>query len=537
MTKILKQTPSGRISFFDLLLDETLCAGEIAVEKNLIIQAGGINSYLRSKQKYELLLRIAATGNIDFFETTELDSSYIILEDDSAFTTETGWQTDCYIAGKYSQLLHENNLFDLVIESLLNDAKLENRQEDTLYFLEHMIAHDDIYWHIAEGSCPILIYKGDDICHNVLNIFAEQFGMALEHTGKKIVYFDCGKEDLNTLTSYINQHFQAIIGIQSYLFSIKMKDELHYLHEYIYGPKYNFIFDHPIWMKSHLMHHYPDFSVLTHDANYVSFVQKYFHTNAILFPPAGIVPPVDVAIAQPHYDVTFVGTYGDYMQEVFLIHQLERPKRFLANKFLLKMRQHPHMTSENALHEVLSDQGLDVADEEFVTIFYDLRRVIYCVMHYYRYHVLRTLLDNGIQLDVFGDSWYHCPLRHYKNLICHPNVTVEESLSIWQHSKISLNIMSWHKGGFTERMANIMLCGAVLATDDTTYLHKDYSPDDLIIFSLDHPEALARQIQHLLTDETARQVMAQNGKDKTLTLHTWSKRAEQFLEILQARGI
>lgn len=314
-----------------------------------------------------------------------------------------------------------------------------------------------------------------------------------------------------------------------------MKDELHYLHEYIYGPKYNFIFDHPIWMKSHLMHHYPDFSVLTHDANYVSFVQKYFHTDAILFPPAGIVPPVDVDIAHPHYGVTFVGTYGDYMQEVFLIHQLERPKRFLANKFLLKMRQHPHMTSENALHEVLSDQGLDVSDEEFVTIFYDLRRVIYCVMHYYRYHVLRTLLDNGIQLDVFGDSWYHCPLRHYKNLICHPNVTVEESLSIWQHSKISLNIMSWHKGGFTERMANIMLCGAVLATDDTTYLHKDYSSDDLIIFSLDHPEALARQIQHLLTDETARQAMAQNGKDKTLTLHTWSKRAEQFLEILQER--
>ena len=49
------------------------------------------------------------------------------------------------------------------------------------------------------------------------------------------------------------------------------------------------------------------------------------------------------------------------------------------------------------------------------------------------------------------------------------------------------------------------------------------------------PEALARQIQHLLTDETARQAMAQNGKDKTLTLHTWSKRAEQFLEILQER--
>ena len=53
MKKILKQTPSGGISFFDLLLDETLCTGEIAVEKKLIIQAGGIKSYLRAKQKYE----------------------------------------------------------------------------------------------------------------------------------------------------------------------------------------------------------------------------------------------------------------------------------------------------------------------------------------------------------------------------------------------------------------------------------------------------------------------------------------------------
>lgn len=84
------------------------------------------------------------------------------------------------------------------------------------------------------------------------------------------------------------QHFQAIIGIQSYLFSVKMKDEVHYLHEYLYGPKYNFIFDHPIWMKQHLMHHYPDFHVLTHDENYVTFLQKYFKKEAVLFPPAGL---------------------------------------------------------------------------------------------------------------------------------------------------------------------------------------------------------------------------------------------------------
>lgn len=233
------------------------------------------------------------------------------------------------------------------------------------------------------------------------------------------------------------------------------------------------------------------------------------------------------------YDVTFIGTYGDYMQEVFLIHQLDRSKRFLANRFLLKMRRHPELTSEAALLAVLQDKGMMLSDEAFVSLFYELRRVIYCVMHYYRYHILETLLKSGITLDVFGETWQHCPLCRYQNLICHPDVTVKESLSIWQHSKISLNIMSWHKGGFTERMANIMLCGSVLATDATTYLQRDYTKEDMIVFSLDAPETLSEQIQTLLQNEPLRQSIAANGKAKTLKLHTWKKRAEEFLKLQQ----
>lgn len=535
MTKILKQTTSGGISFLELLLDETLCSGSILVEKELAIAAGGINPYLNAKQKYELLLRIAANGNLIFLpEEKDPALPYLTLEDD--VSNENGWQTDCYLVGKYSAELQQNNLFDIVLQSLLDEADHEGRKEQTLSFLEQMISHNDSYWKIAEGDCPILIYKGDDICHNVLNVFAEQFGTALADAGRNVIYFDCGKEDLGRLTSYMYQHFQAIIGIQSYLFSVKMKDEVHYLHEYLYGPKYNFIFDHPIWMKQHLMHHYPDFYVLTHDENYVAFLQKYLKKEAILFPPAGLIPPhhqTNSDCFQTMYDVTFIGTYGDYMQEVLLIHQLDRSKRFLANRFLLKMRRHPELTSEAALLAVLQDKGMVLSDEAFVSLFYELRRVIYCVMHYYRYHILETLLKSGITLDVFGETWQHCPLCRYQNLICHPDVTVKESLSIWQYSKISLNIMSWHKGGFTERMANIMLCGSVLATDATTYLQRDYTKEDMIVFSLDAPETLSEQIQALLQNEPLRQSIAANGKAKTLKLHTWKKRAEEFLKLQQ----
>lgn len=100
---------------------------------------------------------------------------------------------------------------------------------------------------------------------------------------------------------------------------------------------------------------------------------------------------------------------------------------------------------------------------------YAVRRVIYGAMHYYRHRVIETILQAGIRLDVFGDSWTHCPLRKYPNLICHPGVTVEEGLHVWRQSRMSLNVMSWHKSGFTERMAGIMMAGAVLVTDNTGY--------------------------------------------------------------------
>lgn len=536
MTRILKQAPEG-ISFLELLLNENLCAGTIKIEKELAIQVGGINTHLKGKQKYELLLRVAKNMPISFLEEEEVpDSCYLSLDDDGTSAADLGWQTDCYVAGKYSRELQENGVFDDVLQALLDEAAMAGRQRETLAFLEQMIGQNDAYWRIEEGSRPILVYKGDTICHNVLNIFAEQFGLALEHAGKKVIYFDCEKEALNSLTHYMHQHFQAVIGVQSYLFSIKMQDEIHYLHEYIYGPKYNFIFDHPVWMRQHLLHQYPDFYVLTHDENYAAFTKRYFHRDAFLFPPAGMTSTT-AATPEQIYDLSFIGTYGSYQHELTLIRQLDRDKRFLANKFLLKMRQNPDITSEHAFETVLRERGTALSDDEFLDAFYEMRRVIYCVMHYYRDRVLRTILESGIRLDVFGDSWENCPLRCYPNLICHPDVTVEESLTVWQQSKLSLNIMSWHKGGFTERMANIMLAGAVLITDDTTYLHNRYDAEDLLVFRLKEREKLPQQIKQLLSEEPLRQQMAQNGMRKTKEAHTWEKRAEQFLELLQKRAL
>ena len=535
MARVLRQAAEG-ISALELLMDETLCAGPVLVEKKLIIRAGGVNERLKAKRIYELLIRIAQEMPIFLNEEkAEQTDNYILLQEQSTEDTpKCGWKTDCYVAGRYSRMLQERGMLDAVILAIMDEAQEAGREEETVAFLEHMMKKDENYWRIAEGSCPILIYKGDDICHNVLNVFAEQFGNALEKFGKQIIYFDCSRNEPEKLTEYMHCHFQAVVGVQSYLFSIKMKDNEHYLHEYIHGQKYNFIFDHPVWMRRHLEHHYPDFYVLTHDQNYVRFIERYFKTDAILFPPAGIVSP-KILSQQRKYDLTFVGTYGNYWSEVLLIHEMGRDRRFLANHFLLMMRKNPCLTAEAALERVLKQRQMIISDEDFLKLLYEFRRIIYCVMHYYRDRVMREILKSGIRLDVFGDSWEACPLNEFPNLVCHPNVTVEESIMVWQQSKLSLNIMSWHKGGFTERMANIMLSGAVLVTDATSYLEGKYTDQDLLEFGLEEMKKLPEKIKKLLENHQMRERMAEKGRRKTLQQHTWEKRAEQFLHILEER--
>lgn len=539
MLRIAKTAPEG-VSFTELLLDETLCAGEVAVEKETARLAGGLNGKLFAKQKYELLLRIAAQAPLVFAGANipeEEKDSYLLLADDAPETElRYGWKTDCYVAGKYSETLRQTGFFDAAVGGVLAQAKAAgNGERDVLTWMEQMIGRENAFYEIDDAARPILIYKGDPVCHNVLTVIAEQFGAAIERAGVPVEYFDLERQDVRDCLNYLDTHYRAVIGVQSYLFSVMMQDEIHYLHEYIHAPQYNFIFDHPIWLRSHMDYRGKNFYLLIHDANYRRFAERYYRQNAILFPPAGMEAQELQPETERSRGITFVGTYGDYWEQVLWIHQLERSERFLANRFLLVMRKNPDMPAEEAFAETLKQRGMALDDDAFLERMYDIRRTVYCVTFYYRKRVVETLLRAGITVEVFGDSWYRCPLRSYPNLICHPNVTVEESLVIYRQSKLSLNVMAWHKAGFTERMADIMLAGAVLVTDGSDFLKGRYTEDDMLIFDKKKLEELPQQIKYLLAEEDERQRIAENGRRKTKQEHTWDRRARQFLELLEGR--
>lgn len=523
------------LSFDHLLLDERYAEGYLYFPLSVVKQCGGKNRRIPAKQRYEWLLRMAERYPVEGRRPLEgMDAGLGRQKEELS-----GYRTDCYIAGKYVQRLQELGCFETVIGQLSLWAESSENPEQELQYLEQMIGRSGEYDWIAEGVAPILIYRGVTYCYNILNVIAEQLELGLQRMGERVIVYDEQQEDVAGLSRYAGQRFQAVIGVQSYLLSVYLKQSGCYLHERILGPKFNIVLDHPVWLKNQLEGVPKDYYVLTHDENYRQFIRRYYQkvADSFLFPPGGICQEEAVVQgAERKYDVSFVGTYGDYREKCEALHASARDVRFPANRFLLTMRKDPRLTAEQALQKTTESYGMKQEDSEFFRMLYELRAVIQCVMYYYREKTVRTLLDAGISVEIWGESWKQSPLADHPLLHIHGDVTPEESLAIMRESKLSLNIMAWHKAGFTERMANAMLAGSVVLTDETAYTGYGLSDGkQLVMFQLNHLEELPEKVRGLLEDTDKRTRIARCGHAYAQAHHTWEKRAEQLLQIIDGR--
>lgn len=329
---------------------------------------------------------------------------------------------------------------------------------------------------IKEAKGTILIYKGEPICYNILNTFAEQLGEALQRLGEEVEYFDVKQSGEAALAAYAGKTYQAVIGFQSYLFDIYLPKAGVYLHDLIKGPKINFQFDHPIWMKNHYIRMPEHCYIATHDRNYAAFIEKYYPRiagSSIIFPggcekAAGENGKQEAernlrgAQDKKEYQISFIGTYTDYRSYLPLIRNSQGIIKKIAAHFLFRMKQHPEETAEKALEESLRKDGIVLSDEEFLEVLDGVKPMIYCIMSYYREKAVKVILEAGITLEVFGDSWKKSPFGDSPYLRIHEAVDMRESLEVMEKSLISFNVMAWHKDGFTERIANSMLQHSVV---------------------------------------------------------------------------
>lgn len=130
----------------------------------------------------------------------------------------------------------------------------------------------------------------------------------------------------------------------------------------------------------------------------------------------------------------------------------------------------------------------------------------------------------------FGSPGWDNWLKDRPNIKVHPAVSFQEGLEIQQQAKVALNSSPFFKTGTHERMFSAMAAGAVLVTNDTTYVREQFSPgENMIAYKPWDTSDVNEQITALINDDAMRQGMVEKARALVLEKHTWDNRAEMLI--------
>ena len=134
----------------------------------------------------------------------------------------------------------------------------------------------------------------------------------------------------------------------------------------------------------------------------------------------------------------------------------------------------------------------------------------------------------GYQSDKKG--WKHI-LKQHPNLIVHPPVSYEEAIEIMQQSKVVLNSSLKNKQGAHERIFTAAACGALVVTNKVPFTEKHFqNGKEMLLFDGKGLPSLEKDIHALLQDENKRLEIAESGRNRVMSEHTWDQRVDKLLK-------
>ena len=500
--------PEGECTYQDLLACLQSVIYAFVFRKKLLEFTGSYNRFIKSNTNYEFLLRLAEKGRM-YSVPSSADKKM-----------EFAPASMAYILRRYMKPLKACGMLDFVFMQVMQLASQAGKTEEFNKEMNLLLADERNYERIAMDTSPCLFMVSNDMeWYGVVEGFANALADELVSLGQAVITTNGRYGAYSSIPKevFLGQGYKAIIGFQSPALQSESFSNMK-------GKRYQFWLDDPVFSIDFLRRTPKDTTFLCQDANYARFIREHFGVeNAVQFPPAGMNR--ENGTAEKIYDLVFIGSY------IYPI-QINREDAFVS-AFAEYMQAHVDATVEEGVRAIWQKQGTLYDEEVFLQTIEKLGDVCHNLLHGYRHRVVEAILDAGIVMHVFGDSWLKYCGKGRENLVIHPKIMAEESMQIWAQAKIGLNIMNGHKAGMTERVANILLSGACCMSDETDYLREHFHDgEDIVLFRADKPEQMIEKIRYLLQNEDVRERIAKAGQEKALQEHTWSKRAEELLAVI-----
>jgi len=381
----------------------------------------------------------------------------------------------------------------------------------------------------------ILILVPQSICYGIVENLSANLGNALEHAGANVIYFDIKKTPAENLIDYMQKKYTAVIDIYSGLLLVKVQSSGEYLWNCIDAPIYQVFLDFPIYIENKLNTSLHNYYALCLDRHYCAILKDYMPNiiDAYFFPMAGKEGTHKIPWAQRRHNIVFIGTYSNYKEWLVNLNQYDPGIQKLGYTYFCIMRDYPDLDQIQAFKLTLKQFNISLSKIETYQWFKIIGGLAMSVAAYQREQMITTLLQAGLEIEVYGDSWKSSPLTQYSNLIINKQINESEYVTILEQTKISLNILYSNKASYSERLSYSMLNGAICICDKSEYLYEEFIDNyNIIFYELNNLQLLPKKIKWLLNHPEAAQKISDSAYIKAKNEHTWKERAEQLINII-----
>lgn len=395
----------------------------------------------------------------------------------------------------------------------------------------------------------IILFKGGV---ETLGFFSIQLANAFEEMGYQTFIFDM-EDQFNSFNKLINFCHKGEATIITFNFIGLSGETIFYSENHLFFDDYkirclNIVVDHPFYYYKNycrLPKNYMQFCI---DKKHLQYMKRFYGNIELgpFLPLAGtsyadinadINANIDITfnkfidydnfLSKRNIDIIFTGNYTPPSNFEPQINRLGDDYSVFYKNIIDDLIAHPYLDIAEAFEQHLVAEIEDISDSDLNTCMANMIFIDLYIRFYMRGKVVKTLVDNGFKVDVFGNGLDMQTYRHPENLIMHGGVNSLTCLRKLATSKISLNVMPWFKDGAHDRIFNAAMNGAVNLSDSSKYLHEIFDNKNAIAFyDLSKIDDLP-EITHILLSNPDKMIsMSQNAYNITSNFHTWRQRAK-----------
>lgn len=296
-----------------------------------------------------------------------------------------------------------------------------------------------------------------------------------------------------------------------------------------------YLTDHPAILRERLGELDERAVVFVCDRRHEAYIRRYCPNIKYVkyIPLSGEVSGRYIPYDRRSRGIVFTGGYkapGESYKDIFLCNESVNE---IAKYLAASMIENPGQDIEMCLLNCLELFGMEVTPEHFHELAENFIGVDRYARNYYRDRMVRSLVENGIRVHVFGNGWETFEGEGKENLIIEKGDFYVARKAV-ADAKISLNIMPWFKDGFQERIAAAMLSGTVSVTDGSKYICENFTDGrELVLYSFENMEELPGKVKWLLEHPNEAEKIAAAGMERAKKELTWQHRAFEMVQYVQ----